>query len=225
MNSKCCVLIVAGGSGSRMKTEIPKQFLNLNGKPVIIHTISAFLDVDSNFEFVISVHENYKTWLHDAIRNHHLNHIKIHMVTGGASRAESVMCGLQAVPERFLYVAIHDAARPMVSKATILRCLHTCFNFGNAIPCIEVADSLRKINNNTNCSVNRNEYKQIQTPQCFNRAEIRHAYHKTTLTQFTDDATVFENAGHSIHLVEGNVENIKITTPIDFKLIELLHRG
>ncbi len=225
MNSKFCILIVAGGSGSRMKTDIPKQFLNLNGEPVIIRTMRAFLNVDSNFEFVISVHENYKSWLYDALRNHQLSHIKIHIITGGVSRAESVIRGLKAVPETYTHVAIHDAARPMVSAATITRCLTTCLKLGNAVPCIEVADSLRKINNNANSSVNRNEYKRIQTPQCFNRTEILNAYHITTLTQFTDDATVFENAGHFIYLVEGNVENLKITTPIDFKLIELLQRG
>ena len=81
MNSKFCILIVAGGSGSRMKTDIPKQFLNLNGEPVIIRTMRAFLNVDSNFEFVISVHENYKSWLYDALRNHQLSHIKIHIIT------------------------------------------------------------------------------------------------------------------------------------------------
>lgn len=222
MNSKFCILIVAGGSGSRMKSDIPKQFLSLNGIPVIIRSIQAFLDVDSGFEFVVSVHENYKEWLQTALINHNLNGCSIDIVTGGASRAESVMRGLQRISDSITHVAIHDAARPLVSPTTISRCIEACLHYGNAVPCIEVVDSIRKINNNTNSSVNRNEYKRIQTPQCFRRHEILNAYQDTTLTQFTDDATVFESCGHTIHLVEGNSENIKITTPLDFKLTELL---
>ena len=222
MSSPFCILIVAGGTGARMKSDIPKQFMEIKGIPIIIRSIQAFLNVDPHFNIVISLHPQYFEWLQAALVKFNINTKQITVTAGGTTRAESVVNGITSIPETFTHVAIHDAARPLVSKATIVRCLEASLLKGNAVPCMDIIDSLRKISNNFNHSVNRNEYKQVQTPQCFKRSEILTAYRETTLTHFTDDATVIESCGHQINLVEGNIENIKITSPIDLKIASLL---
>jgi len=207
------VLIVAGGSGSRMGTEVAKQFLDLAGKPVLMHTIERFWSFDNSIEIIAVLPEiQIEYW--NFLQKEYSFCIPHTLVTGGDSRFLSVKNGLNLIRETGL-VAIHDGVRPLVSSETIRRCFEAAEKYGNAIPVISPADSLRMVTGETNKPVNRQDIKIIQTPQVFNTALIRQAYLQEYNPDFTDDATVLEKTGHAIHLVEGNRENIKITNPED----------
>jgi 2-C-methyl-D-erythritol 4-phosphate cytidylyltransferase len=209
------VIIVAGGIGSRMKSDRPKQFMDLVGIPIIIRTIRCFLKYNPAINIIISVHKNYKAHLEGLIEKFELQQAHIQITFGGESRFESVKNGLILIDNTAAIVGIHDAARPFVSQETIINCYETALLKGNAIPCISVNESMRKISNNVNNSVNRNEYRIIQTPQCFSVAKIKKAFEQEYSPAYTDDATVLESTGEKIILVEGNEENIKITSPHD----------
>lgn len=208
-------IIVAGGVGSRMKSDRPKQFLDLLGVPVIVRTIRCFTGYDPSIRIVVCVHRNYKLHLESVLEKHNLTSFHITITTGGETRFESVKNGLAAIGAITGIVAIHDAARPLVSHATIGICFDVAAAKGNAVPAIRVGESLRKISNNINHAVNRNEYRIVQTPQCFELQSIRRAFSLAEGNSFSDDASVLEAAGGTINLVEGNEENIKITSPHD----------
>ncbi|MCA6437254.1 MAG: 2-C-methyl-D-erythritol 4-phosphate cytidylyltransferase [Bacteroidetes bacterium] len=214
--SKRYAIIVAGGTGSRMKSQIPKQFLEINGVPVIVKTMQQFLYFDSKIEMIISVHKDYMTLMNDLIQLYFSSY-QIKIVGGGATRFQSVKNGLTLIEYLSAVVAIHDAARPYVSIETIERCYKTAEQLGNAVPVIQVNESLRQVNGNINKAVNRNQFKIVQTPQCFKAELLQKAFLQTESDLFTDDASVVESYGISINLVEGNPENIKITTPADLK--------
>jgi 2-C-methyl-D-erythritol 4-phosphate cytidylyltransferase len=216
------VIIVAGGVGTRMKSDRPKQFLELNGEPIIIRTIRCFLNYNQSIGIVISVHKNYKSHLEALIEKFHLKEANIKITFGGETRFASVKNGLQLIETGEGVVGIHDSARPLVSQQTIANCYETAQLKGNAIPCVAVNDSLRKISNNINNSVNRNEYKVVQTPQCFLVSKIKKAFEQDYNPSFTDDATVLESTGEKIILVEGNDENFKITSPSDLLVAGVL---
>jgi 2-C-methyl-D-erythritol 4-phosphate cytidylyltransferase len=217
------IIIVAGGQGSRMKSDIPKQYLAVKGVPIIIRAIQCFLNYKSEIRIIVCVHPSYKAHMETLIKTFNLSHLSIQITHGGDTRFQSVKNGLQLITEEeTAIVGIHDAARPFVSKLTIEQCFETARIKGNAVPCMPVNESLRKISNNINHSVNRNEYKVIQTPQCFDLFKIKKAFEQEYNTGFTDDATVLESTGETIHLVEGNPENIKITSPFDLILAEAL---
>jgi 2-C-methyl-D-erythritol 4-phosphate cytidylyltransferase len=209
------VIIVAGGIGTRMKSDRPKQFIELLGVPVIIRTLHCFIDYDPAMQVIICVHRNYRSHLEVLIEKYNLKNYAIRITFGGETRFESVRNGLKLIENDMAIVGIHDSARPFVSAETIKNCYETALVKGNAVPCQPVTDSLRKISNNINHSVNRNEYKIVQTPQCFRAGLIRQAFEQVNGTAFTDDASVLEASGESINLVEGNEENFKITSPHD----------
>lgn len=216
------VIIVAGGVGSRIKSDRPKQFIELNGEPIIIKTIKAFLTYDAAIGIIICVHKNYYAHLEGLLEKFNLKHTGIKITVGGDSRFASVKNGLMLIDNPNAIVGIHDAARPFVSVQTIANCFETAAIKGNAIPCVAVNESMRKISNNVNSSVNRNEYKIIQTPQCFVVSKIKKAFERDYSPLFTDDATVLEMSGEQIVLVEGNAENIKITSPHDLLIAKAL---
>lgn len=220
--AKQVVIIVAGGIGSRMKSDKPKQFLEMAGVPVIIRTIRQFLSYNPAISVIVCIHRNYKQHLENLIEKYALSSADISFTYGGETRYDSVKNGLTLVTGPDDIVAIHDAARPLVSTETIATCFNTAAIKGNAIPCIGITESLRKINNNINSAVNRNEYKIIQTPQVFKASVIKKAFTLPYSPAFTDDATVLEADGHQIVLVEGNPENIKITSPHDMVLAEAM---
>lgn len=219
------VIIVAGGSGSRMKSDIPKQFLEVEKIPIIIRTIHCFLKYDAQIKIIISVHKNYKTFLENLLQQFSLEQADIKITIGGETRFHSVKNGLDLIDDENSVVGIHDAARPFVSQHTIKNCFETAMNKGNATPCISVSESMRKISNNVNHSVNRNEFKIIQTPQCFLTSKIKTAFQQEYTSAFTDDATVLESLGEHINLVEGNEENIKITSPHDLIIANALAKN
>ena len=212
------VIIVAGGVGTRMKSDRPKQFLELKGEPVIVRTMRCFLEYNPQIRIIVSIHRNYRSHLEGIISKYGLKEKDIQITFGGDTRFASVKNGLSLITDQDAIVGIHDSARPLVSKQTIENCYHTAAEKGVAVPCISVNESLRKISNNVNNYVNRHEYKIIQTPQCFLVSKIKKAFEQDYHPSFTDDATVLETIGEKIVLVEGNEENIKITSPHDMLL-------
>lgn len=205
-----------------MKSDRPKQFIDIKGEPIIVKTIRAFLEYNPNIHIIVSVHKNYKSHLEGLLEKYQLSEKDIRITFGGDTRFASVKNGLALIDDGNGIVGIHDAARPFVSKQTIANCYETAAQKGNAIPCISVSESMRKISNNINHSVNRNEYKIIQTPQCFTVSKIQKAFEQDYTPSFTDDATVLEATGERINLVEGNEENIKITSPHDLLIAQAL---
>ena len=207
------VLIVAGGKGRRMEAEQPKQFIELGGLPLLMHTFHAFSAADDNFEFVLVLPAELITQWKELCNIHHFN--TPHQITeSGPKRFHSVKSGLKLIPEK-TGVAIHDAARPFVSIKVIQDCFEMAERKGNAIPVIPVGDSVRGISGIFNKGIDRNKLRLVQTPQVFSSSSIKLAYQQAYNESFTDDASVLENTGRPIYLVDGNPENIKITRPID----------
>lgn len=207
------VIIVAGGSGSRMGTEIPKQFLELCGKPVLMHTIQVFHDFDPESKIILVLPEDQQQFWKGLCLKHSFS-LRHQVVSGGKTRFHSVLNGLSQIEDEGI-VFIHDGVRPLVSRETLDRCLETAQKLGNAIPVLPVNESLRKLAGDLNISVDRSQYFSVQTPQTFRCEQILEAFQQDFDPAFTDDASVAEKAGFSIQMVEGNRENIKITTPID----------
>ena len=209
------VIIVAGGSGSRMKSEVPKQFIQLKGKAVIVRTIEKFINFNPQISMVIAVRKDYQNLLKEILDTSGINTTNIRITIGGETRFDSVKNGLACLAGEEGVVGIHDAARPFVSIQTITNCYHTAEKKGNATPCLSIHESLRQLNTEGSNIVNRDAFKIIQTPQCFQLTLINKAFKQKYQAAFTDDASVLETMGEKINLVEGNVENIKITTPSD----------
>jgi 2-C-methyl-D-erythritol 4-phosphate cytidylyltransferase len=214
------VVIVAGGSGKRMGMDTPKQFLELSGRPVLMHTIERFREFDPSIEIITVLPENQLRFWND-LKNKYGFDVPHTMVKGGSKRFLSVKHGLEFVNSPGL-VAIHDGVRPLVRLETIKRCFEAAEKYGNAVPVISPADSLRMEEGEKNSPINRMNVKQIQTPQVFDVAKIKKAYLQDFDLSFTDDATVLEKTGEKIHLVEGNRENIKITNPEDLFIAQTL---
>ena len=213
-------VIVAGGSGTRMKTETPKQFLELAGRPVLMHTIERFKAFDNSIEIITVLPEDQlENWAY--IQEKYSFLIPQTVVTGGKTRYHSVKNGLDFVSEPAL-VAIHDGVRPCVSIETIERCFETAEKLGNAVPVVEIVESLRMVTDEGNNFINREKIRAVQTPQVFNSAIIKKAYMQPYKEEFTDDATLVEAMSEKINLVEGNKENIKITTPEDILISNTL---
>lgn len=207
------LIIVAGGTGSRMEQVLPKQFILLNNEPIIIKTINCFLKYNPTINIIISVHKKFKTYLEELLKANNIINVKITL--GGTTRFQSVKNGLKLITDTLAIVAIHDAARPFVSLQTIKNCFETATLKGNAIPCISLNESIREVKIKKNTAVNRANYKIIQTPQCFLVSKLKKAFNQPYNPLFTDDATVLESIKEPIFLVEGNIENIKITNPHD----------
>lgn len=214
------VVIVAGGSGKRMGMDTPKQFLELAGRPVLMHTIERFRDFNESIEIITVLPENQLRFWTELQKKYSFD-VPHTLVKGGAKRFISVRHGLEFVNAPGL-VAIHDGVRPLVRIETIQRCFETAEKYGNAIPVISPADSLRFEDEENSVPVNRMKVKQVQTPQVFDAAKIKQAYLQDFDLSFTDDATVLEKTGEKIHLVEGNRENIKITNPEDLFIAQTL---
>jgi len=213
-------VIVAGGSGKRMGAEIPKQFLELAGRPVLMHTIERFKSFNNAIEIITVLPENQLRYWIDLQKKYSFD-IPHTLVKGGSKRFFSVRHGLEFVNSPGL-VAIHDGVRPLVRLETIKRCFETAEKYGNAIPVISPGDSLRMETENGNSPVDRIHIKQVQTPQVFDVAKIKKAYLQDFDPSFTDDASVLEKTGEKIRMVEGNRENIKITNPEDLFIAQTL---
>src|SRR5664280_1418936 len=217
------VVIVAGGSGKRMGADLPKQFLELAGRPVLMHTIERFITFNGSIEIFTVLPENQlRFWLE--LQKKHSFSVPHTLVKGGPTRFQSVKNGLEFVNSPGL-VAIHDGVRPFVSIDTIKRCFETAEKLGNAIPSISPTESMRMLTETGSVPVNRLNIKIVQTPQVFSAEIIKKAYRQDYLPGFTDDATVLEKTGVRINLIDGNRENIKITTPEDLVISSALLPG
>lgn len=216
-------IIVAGGKGERMGVKTPKQFLELNGKPILMHTIEKFQTTFQDIEIILALPQNQIDFWEELCVLHHFPFSPKRVVKGGNTRFESVKNALTQVTEKGI-VAIHDGVRPLVSSETLNSCYATAEQKGNAIPVVDMVDSLRHVSKQegTNNAVTRSCYKAVQTPQCFKSELILKAYEQDFNPAFTDDASVVEKLGERINLVEGNPENIKITTQQDIILARAL---
>jgi 2-C-methyl-D-erythritol 4-phosphate cytidylyltransferase len=213
-------LIVAGGSGSRMNLALPKQFIELCGKPILMHTMEAFYRFDKNIKIVLALPEKQFDYWQKLGQKHNFN-LPHKVVAGGESRFHTVKNGLQAISEDGL-VAIHDGVRPLVSCGTIERCFSTAAQYGNAIPCFPVYESVRQASGDTSTMIDRASLRLVQTPQVFSCSTIKRAFEQQCDQNFTDDASVLEFMGEKIHMVEGNRENIKVTDLLDLIIVEAL---
>jgi len=213
-------LIVAGGTGSRMGANAPKQFLELAGKPVLMRTIERFRSFDVSIKIITVLPEDQLGYWEELQKKYSFS-IPNTVVKGGPGRFFSVKNGLDKVEDNSL-VGIHDGVRPLVSTDTIKRCFDAAEKFGNAVPVISPTDSLRMITEQGNIPVNRQYLRIIQTPQVFDSKLIKKAYLQDYSPDFTDDAMLLEKTGETIHLVEGNRENLKITNPGDMATAEAL---
>ena len=214
------IIIVAGGSGSRMGSVTPKQFLELVGLPILMHTLKKFQQSIDDGEIIVALPEKEQSTWQALCKKHHFD-VPHQIVNGGKSRFHSVQNALRKVNEKSI-VAIHDGVRPLVSKTVINNCIQFAKKNGAAIPILPIHDSIRKISENRSEIADRNQFVLVQTPQCFQSDIILKAYQQTYQNSFTDDASVVEQLGHNIYLVDGNKENIKITTPEDLKMAEVL---
>lgn len=215
------VIIVAGGSGQRMQSDIPKQFHLLNGLPVLMRTMVAFFNFENNIQIILVLPgEHIEDWKNLCLQfNFQLEH---KIVPGGKTRFDSVKNGLAEISNTDSFIAIHDGVRPIVSQSLIQLCFDTAALTGNAIPAIEVNESVRLITSLGNQPLPRNDVKLVQTPQVFRAEQILKAYRQDYKETFTDDASVVESLGEKIHLVPGNRENIKITTQQDMVIASAL---
>ncbi|NEM96143.1 2-C-methyl-D-erythritol 4-phosphate cytidylyltransferase [Pontibacter burrus] len=211
-------IIVAGGSGSRMQHDLPKQFIQVAGKPILMHTIEQFYNYNPTIRLIVVLpKEQLDTW-RELCKQHAFK--VFHMtVPGGATRFGSVKNGLGAVMGDGL-VAVHDGVRPFVETETIKRAFETAATYGSAVVAVSPKDSIRELTADGSIAVLRANYKLVQTPQIFSAAILHKAYEQPEQEYFTDDASVVESIGEKIMLVEGSYRNIKITTPEDLILAE-----
>ena len=208
------LIIVAGGIGKRFDSKIPKQFLNIAGKPLLMHTISVFYNYSKELEiFLVLPREYFEFWENLCHENKfEINH---RLVEGGSERFYSVKNALKFIPDKS-YVAIHDGVRPNVDQTIIKKCFSEVKKFGNAIPASKIYDSIRQISDEgKSITIDRNKFRIIQTHQTFYSNKIKKAYLQEFDECFTDDASVLESMGEEIHLIEGNPENIKVTKKYD----------
>lgn len=217
---KTFALILAGGKGLRMGTDLPKQFLLLAGKPVLMHTLEAFYKSDPQIEIILVLPAEHQTYWSELCTKFTFT-VKHQVVSGGAVRFDSVRNGLKLIKEEGL-IAVHDGVRPLVSSELIRKCFEAAMEKGAVIPVFELTESIRRIKGSRSYAEDRNLFRSVQTPQTFRSEILQKAYEQPFREVFTDDASVVEAAGYEITLVDGARENIKITNPQDLLLAEQL---
>jgi|ERR1019366_3041771 2-C-methyl-D-erythritol 4-phosphate cytidylyltransferase len=217
---KKIALIVAGGKGSRMNNDIPKQFLLLKNKPVLYYTLKAFTDAYENIEIILVLPEEHISKGQEIIDGY-FDHSRIRITAGGRTRFHSVQNGLALINEESI-IFVHDGVRCLITSDLIKKCYETAVENGNAVPAVECGDSVRLLTANGNKIVARNKVKLIQTPQTFHSKILLPAYKIDYKDKFTDEASVVEAYGLTINLIEGEKNNIKITTPADLHLAGIL---
>jgi len=216
-----CAIIVAGGSGTRMGSAVPKQFLLINGLPILAHTLHAFHRADSSMQIVLVLPaDQVSAW--NALVSEHGISVNHMVVTGGVERSDSVQNGLKAIGDQGAVVAVHDGVRPLVSAQLITHCFTEAQTHGSAIPVTPISSSVRTVTEAGNQAVDRSSLRTVQTPQCFQREILEQAFADNPGVQVTDEASLVELNGHPIHLIDGEETNIKITTPHDLRLAEVI---
>ena len=216
------VIIVAGGKGLRMGSDIPKQFLPIGGKPVLMRTLDRFRAYDDALQIILVLPEAQQAYWRELCGQYHFD-VEYQLANGGQTRFHSVQNGLALVPDEAEgVVGVHDGVRPFPSIEVIRNCYETAKTKKAVIPVIPVVETVRHLEGEKSVTVPRGEYRLVQTPQTFDIQLLKAANRQPYNDGFTDDASVVESYGFEITLVEGNRENIKITTPYDLKIAEVL---
>lgn len=215
------VVIVAGGKGKRMQSQTPKQFLEVCGRPILFRTIDVFRKIEGISIIVVLPSDDIEFW-NQLVAKHNLSLNKLRIVVGGKERFDSVYNGISTIKEEEVVVAIHDGVRAFVDTNVIENSFATAEKKGTAVASVDLKDSIRHSLGSENKALDRSAYKLIQTPQTFELKILRKAYEVGFRDFFTDDASVVEHSGHGITLIEGNYENIKITTPEDILFAEAI---
>lgn len=211
-------ILVAGGKGLRMGGDIPKQFLPIGGKPVLMRTIEVFRQAYPDIHIILVLPASQQEHWQQLCREYAFG-VPFRIADGGETRFHSVSNGLKLVPDDAEgIVGVHDGVRPFVSVETVRRCYDEAVERGAVVPVVSVVETVRQIREDgTSVTVPRDAYKLVQTPQAFRVSLLKEAYRQPYIPAFTDDASVVEALGKPVHLVEGNRENIKITTPADIR--------
>lgn len=214
-------ILVAGGKGLRMGSDIPKQFLPLRGRPVLMHTIDVFRRTYPDIHIILVLPREQQDYWRQLCGQHGYD-VGLCVADGGETRFHSVRNGLSQIPDGARgVVGVHDGVRPFVSPEAIRRCFEAAEDFGAVVPVVPVVETVRQVlADGSSMTVDRNAYRLVQTPQTFDIQLLKKAYGQPFDPFFTDDASVVEAMGHPIKLVEGNNENIKLTNPADLKLAE-----
>ena len=211
-------LVVAGGKGSRIKTEVPKQFIEIAGKPVLMHTLEQFHRYDKKLTIILVLPEEQASLWEEQVLQYDFK-APVTIKFGGKSRFQSVKNGLKAIEGDGL-VAIHDGVRPLVSRDLIAASFNLAAIHGSAVAAVRLKESLREIDKDATRALDRSRFRLIQTPQTFRISLIKQAYEMEEDPSLTDDASVLEKWGHKISLFEGSYSNIKITTEEDLRIAE-----
>ena len=219
------VIIVAGGKGLRMGSDIPKQFLPIGGKPVLMRTLERFRAYSENLQIILVLPKAQQEYWQELCHEYNFN-VKYLLADGGETRFHSVQHGLALIPDDAEgVVGVHDGVRPFPSIEVISCCYETARTAKAVIPVIPIVETVRELMGTgpvSSITVPRDQYRLVQTPQTFDIQLLKAANRQPYNDGFTDDASVVESYGHAITLVEGNRENIKITTPYDMKIAEIL---
>ncbi len=216
------IIIVAGGKGLRMGSDIPKQFLPIGGKPVLMRTLERFREYSADLQIILVLPEAQQAYWQELCEKYDFK-VKYQLANGGQTRFHSVQNGLALVPDNAEgVVGVHDGVRPFPSIEVIKNCYETARTAKAVIPVIPVVETVRHLEGDSSVTVPRGDYRLVQTPQTFDIQLLKAANRQPYNDGFTDDASVVESYGHAITLVEGNRENIKITTPYDLKIAEVL---
>ena len=216
------IIIVAGGKGLRMGSDIPKQFLPIGGKPVLMRTLERFRAYSSDLQIILVLPEAQQDYWRKLCQEYQFD-VEYQLANGGQTRFHSVQNGLALVPDDAEgVVGVHDGVRPFPSIEVIRNCYETARTAKAVIPVIPVVETVRHLEGDKSMTVPRGDYRLVQTPQTFDIQLLKAANRQPYNDGFTDDASVVESYGHAITLVEGNRENIKITTPYDLKIAEIL---
>ena len=214
-------ILVAGGKGLRMGSDIPKQFLPLRGRPVLMHTIDVFRRTYPDIHIILVLPREQQDYWRQLCGQHDYD-VELCVADGGETRFHSVHNGLSQIPDGARgVVGVHDGVRPFVTPETIRRCFESAEEYGAVVPVVPVVETVRQLlADGSSMTVDRNAYRLVQTPQTFDIQLLKKAYGQPFDPFFTDDASVVEALGCPIKLVEGNNENIKLTNPADLKLAE-----
>lgn len=220
MRSNNNIIIVAGGKGLRMGGELPKQFIPIAGKPILMHTVEAFYNFDPDINIILVLPDSHRDYWAKLCKEYKFE-VPHTITSGGETRFHSVLNGLQLIESGI--VGVHDGARPFASKELITHCFDAAVKHKAVIPVIDSTDSLRELTNDGKSKiVDRSKIKLVQTPQVFTIELLKKAYQTDFKDTFTDDASVVEALGEEIYLVKGETTNIKVTTPIDLKIGEYI---
>ncbi|MDG1850040.1 MAG: 2-C-methyl-D-erythritol 4-phosphate cytidylyltransferase [Flavobacteriales bacterium] len=213
-------IIVAGGSGQRMKSSIPKQFMELADRPVLMHTMEKFYRANASIELIVVLPSSHHSTWETLCRKHQFN-IPHQIAAGGMSRFKSVKKGLEYCSEESI-IAVHDGVRPLISSDLILKMYKETELKRALIPVCPVSESIRLVTEDSSKALDRSQYYSVQTPQCFSSELLQAAYEQEERDTFTDDASVVEALGEKVHLCEGEDSNVKLTSPKDLLLAEIL---